>query len=228
MRGEDDEVAVLEHRPGRGRQPRGRRPPDRVEQRSGPERLRRRVGGRDFEVRPGVFWQIHPAAAATFAATLLAAVRPRPGERVLDLYAGAGALTAALAEAVGPEGAVIGVESSAAAVADADANLGDLPHAEVRRGRVTAGRADRPHGRAGRRHPRPAALGGRAGGDGGDPAAGAAARWDTWPATPPRWPATSPWRVDQGWSLASLQAFDAFPMTQHVECVALLLPPGGG
>jgi tRNA/tmRNA/rRNA uracil-C5-methylase (TrmA/RlmC/RlmD family) len=31
--------------------------------------------------------------------------------------------------------------------------------------------------------------------------------------------------LDLGWSLASLRAFDAFPMTQHVECVALLLPP---
>ena len=27
-----------------------------------------------------------------------------------------------------------------------------------------------------------------------------------------------------GWYLASLRAFDAFPMTHHVECVALLLP----
>ncbi len=227
VRGEDDEVAVLEHRPGRGRQPRGRRPPDRVEQRSGPERLRRRVDGREFEVRPGVFWQIHPAAAATFAATLVAAVRPRPGERVLDLYAGAGALTAALAEAVGPEGAVIGVESSAAAVADAGANLGDLPHAEVRRGRITAAELtgltvgpdvvtlDPPRSGAGREvmaailQLAPRAVGYVA----CDPAALA------------RDVAVA---VDQGWSLASLQAFDAFPMTQHVECVALLLPPGGG
>jgi tRNA/tmRNA/rRNA uracil-C5-methylase (TrmA/RlmC/RlmD family) len=29
-----------------------------------------------------------------------------------------------------------------------------------------------------------------------------------------------------GWRLAALRAFDLFPMTQHVECVALLAPPG--
>ncbi len=28
--------------------------------------------------------------------------------------------------------------------------------------------------------------------------------------------------LDRGWSLASLRAFDAFPMTHHIECVALL------
>src|SRR5262249_55729700 len=29
-----------------------------------------------------------------------------------------------------------------------------------------------------------------------------------------------------GWRLATLRAFDAFPMTHHVECVGLLLPDG--
>jgi len=27
-----------------------------------------------------------------------------------------------------------------------------------------------------------------------------------------------------GWELAALRAFDAFPMTHHVECIALLRP----
>jgi tRNA/tmRNA/rRNA uracil-C5-methylase (TrmA/RlmC/RlmD family) len=30
--------------------------------------------------------------------------------------------------------------------------------------------------------------------------------------------------VDAGWRLARLRAFDCFPMTQHVETVALLEP----
>jgi hypothetical protein len=30
--------------------------------------------------------------------------------------------------------------------------------------------------------------------------------------------------VDMNWRLAGLRAFDAFPMTHHVECVALLVP----
>jgi tRNA/tmRNA/rRNA uracil-C5-methylase (TrmA/RlmC/RlmD family) len=33
--------------------------------------------------------------------------------------------------------------------------------------------------------------------------------------------------ADFGWRLASLRAFDAFPMTHHVECVATLVPEAG-
>jgi tRNA/tmRNA/rRNA uracil-C5-methylase (TrmA/RlmC/RlmD family) len=28
----------------------------------------------------------------------------------------------------------------------------------------------------------------------------------------------------EGWRLAELRAYDCFPMTQHIECVALLVP----
>ena len=31
---------------------------------------------------------------------------------------------------------------------------------------------------------------------------------------------------DAGWRLTELRAFDAFPMTHHVECVAILTPTG--
>jgi tRNA/tmRNA/rRNA uracil-C5-methylase (TrmA/RlmC/RlmD family) len=30
--------------------------------------------------------------------------------------------------------------------------------------------------------------------------------------------------TEAGWRLARLRVFDAFPMTQHVECVGLFLP----
>jgi len=30
--------------------------------------------------------------------------------------------------------------------------------------------------------------------------------------------------ADRGWELRSLRAFDLFPMTHHVECVAELVP----
>jgi tRNA/tmRNA/rRNA uracil-C5-methylase (TrmA/RlmC/RlmD family) len=29
---------------------------------------------------------------------------------------------------------------------------------------------------------------------------------------------------ERGWRLSALRAYDAYPMTQHVECVGLLLP----
>ena len=215
--------SVLAHRPGPGRQARGRRPPDRVEVIEGPARLRQRVGEREFSVAAGGFWQVHPDAAATFARAVLAAVALSPGEAVLDLYAGAGGLTAGLAEAVGTTGRVLGVESSQQAVADAAANLAGLPWAQVRRGRVDVATLellrfdpdvivlDPPRAGAGRAVMaallalRPRAISYVA----CDPAALAR---DVRVA------------LDTGWQLAGLRAFDAFPMTHHVECVALLVP----
>jgi tRNA/tmRNA/rRNA uracil-C5-methylase (TrmA/RlmC/RlmD family) len=32
--------------------------------------------------------------------------------------------------------------------------------------------------------------------------------------------------LDAGWAMDSLRAFDLFPMTEHVESVAILVPPG--
>ncbi len=54
------------------------------------------------------------------------AVRARPGERVLDLYAGVGLFARFLGEAVGPEGAVLAVESDPVAAAHATGNLAGL------------------------------------------------------------------------------------------------------
>ena len=223
-RGDAADVALLAHEPGSGRQARGRRPPDRVSLISGPVRLRHAVLGRDFEVAAGSFWQVHPAAATAFARALLEAVRPRAGERVLDLYAGAGALSAALAEAVGPGGAVEGVELSATAVADASANLAGLPWAAVRRARVTAAEV-----RAVDPRPDVVVLDPPRAGAGADVMAAIlelAPRTVGYvscdPGTLARDVAVA---VAQGWELGGLRAFDAFPMTQHVECVAALQRP---
>jgi tRNA/tmRNA/rRNA uracil-C5-methylase (TrmA/RlmC/RlmD family) len=225
-RGQDGALTVLGHRPAPGRQPRGRRPPDRVSVLAGPARLRRELAGRAFEVSAGGFWQVHPAAADVLAAALLDAVRPLPGERVLDLYAGAGAFTALLAAAVGPTGAVVGLDAAATAVADATVNLGELPWAVVRRARVTARSVaealnrpdlvvlDPPRAGAGRDVVR-ALLDLR-------PRAVGYVSCD--PATLARDVAVA---TDSGWRLTALRAFDAFPMTGHVECVAALNPDTG-
>jgi tRNA/tmRNA/rRNA uracil-C5-methylase (TrmA/RlmC/RlmD family) len=184
-----------------------------------------------WRIDAATFWQVHPSAVATLGDALLAGLRPRPGDRVLDLYAGAGAFTALLAAAVGPDGAVIGVESSATAVADACRNLADVAHAEVRRGAVDAAFLqaagvdpdlvdpdlvdpdlvvlDPPRAGAGAAVMRAIlALGPRAVGyvscDAGTLARDVAVA------------------REQGWALASLRVFDAFPMTAHVECVAIL------
>lgn len=189
--------------------------------RHGSGMLRERVGDREFRVAGSGFWQVHPGAAETLLDAVLAYAAPEPGEWALDLYCGAGLFTAGLAEAVGPDGAVFGLESEAAAVRDARANLRDLPQARVERGRVEEAldrfrieRADLvvvdpPRAGLGRDVvERVAAL---------EPSRIVYVSCD--PATLAR---DLAWLAERGYPLTDLRAFDAFPMTHHVECVALL------
>jgi tRNA/tmRNA/rRNA uracil-C5-methylase (TrmA/RlmC/RlmD family) len=168
-------------------------------------------------VSAGGFWQVHPAAADTLAAAVLTALAPRAGDNVLDLYCGAGLFAGVLAEAVGPGGGVTAVESDPAAVRDARHNLpgwarvhrGDVA-AVLRRGGLPSARlvvADPP--RAGLAREVIAYL--------DDAERFAYVSCD--PATLARDIALLGTR---GWTLADLRAFDAFPMTHHVECVATL------
>ncbi len=87
----------------------------------------------------GVFWQVHPGAAAVLTRQVLDGLAPRPGERVADLYAGAGLFTVPLARAVGPRGSVVAVERSGRACADAVRNAADLHQVSVVRSDVDPG-----------------------------------------------------------------------------------------
>ncbi|MEU4578438.1 class I SAM-dependent RNA methyltransferase [Nonomuraea sp. NPDC023979] len=183
--------------------------------------LHERVGDREFRVSGSGFWQVHPGAAETLLDAVLAYAAPEPGEWALDLYCGVGLFAAGLAEAVGPEGAVFGLESEAAAVRDARANLRDLPQARVERGRVEEAldrfqieRADLvvvdpPRSGLGLDVvERVVSL---------EPLRVVYVSCD--PATLAR---DLKWFAERGYELGDLRAFDAFPMTHHVECVALL------
>ena len=222
-RGDDPEAAVLAHtpRPQRGRQ----RPADRVELIAGPSQLHHRIDGHDFVVSSGGFWQVHPRAASTFVAAIIEAAQPRLGDRVVDLYAGAGLFTVALAKRVGQLGRVVGVESARQAVADAAANLAGLPWAEVRQATVrppTMGELglkpdivvlDPPRSGAGRAVMTAIAAAG--------PRVIVYLSCD--PASLAR---DAAGLLADGWRLERLRAFDAFPMTAHIECLAVFRAPG--
>jgi len=197
--------------------------------------LRQRAAGRDWRVSPAGFWQVHPGAADTLAAAVLDALRPRPGEVALDLYCGAGLFAGVLAAAVGPSGAVIGIEADATAVRDARRNLRATPWARVHRGDAAVLLArnglsgaslavlDPPRAGVARPvidllsagAPRP----GRPGRAGGTGRIRRIAYVSCDPATLARDIAAF---GAAGWSLEALRAFDAFPMTHHVECLATL------
>jgi tRNA/tmRNA/rRNA uracil-C5-methylase (TrmA/RlmC/RlmD family) len=225
------------HRQGdrrRGDRRRATRPVLSTEQLSGPPALRYSVAGRLFTVHPAGFWQTHPRAAEVFTETVLRAAEPRPGERVLDLYAGSGLFTAALAAAVTATGRVVGLESEADAVTDAGHNLADQPWAAVRRAAVSAESiAAAAVELAGPGQPRGVSIVVL------DPPRSGAGRevLGAVMAAEPRiivYVACDPaalardvrFAMDAGWRLDELSAFDAFPMTHHVECVAVLRPGG--
>jgi tRNA/tmRNA/rRNA uracil-C5-methylase (TrmA/RlmC/RlmD family) len=185
--------------------------------------LRQRAADRDWRVSASGFWQVHPQAADTLAAAVLGALNPRPGETALDLYCGAGLFAGVLAGAVGPSGVVIGIESDAAAVRDARHNLRDAPWARVHRGDAAA--VLQRNGLSGASlavldPPRTGlarALINLLSASTGRIRRIAYVSCD--PATLARDLALF---TASGWRLDALRAFDAFPMTHHVECVATL------
>ncbi|MGY1703334.1 class I SAM-dependent RNA methyltransferase [Geodermatophilus sp. SYSU D00697] len=192
-------------------------------------RAARTAAGRDWEVEGTGFWQVHPAAADALVGAVEEFAAVRPGDIVLDLYAGAGLFGGALAPAVGSGGRVVCVEADPGACAAADANLADLPQAEVWQGEVDAeGLADLldelgappdvvvldpPRAGAGPAVSRVLA--------GAGPRAVVYVACD--PASLARDVAAF---AAAGYRLAAIRGFDAFPMTHHVECVALLVRGG--
>jgi tRNA/tmRNA/rRNA uracil-C5-methylase (TrmA/RlmC/RlmD family) len=186
--------------------------------------VRHTILGRTFEIAAGVFWQVHPGAAETLARAVLDGLGARPGDRVMDLYAGAGLFSALLGDAVGPAGSVLAVERDKRASAAAARNTADQPHVKVRTAtvepRLIASRAGRtdlvvldpPRAGAGKAvtsalitlRPRRIAY------VACDPASFAR---------------DLALLLGAGWTMPSLRAFDIFPMTEHVELVAILGPP---
>ena len=179
----------------------------------------------EFRLSARGFWQVHPQAAATFVAHVRRELAPQPGERVLDLYAGVGLFTLALADAVGPTGAVLAIESDTRAIADAKSNLRLRPEIELRRGKVE--RALKPLVRQRIRSSLvvldPPRTG--AGKSVIRDVAALAPRAIAYVACDPAALARDiAYAHDVGYRLRSLRAFDAFPMTHHVECIAILEP----
>jgi tRNA/tmRNA/rRNA uracil-C5-methylase (TrmA/RlmC/RlmD family) len=194
--------------------------------------LTHRAAGRDWRVSLGAFWQVHPAAADVLAEAVLAEASPQPGDVALDLYCGAGLFAGVLAEAVGPDGAVVAIDEDTTAVRDARHNLRAWPWTRVHRGDVAAvlGRIglggaslavlDPPRTGAARPVIEALCASGQTAPDGTPTAA---LRRIVYVSCDPATLARDLRLLrEAGWQLAGLRAYDAFPMTHHVECVATL------
>jgi tRNA/tmRNA/rRNA uracil-C5-methylase (TrmA/RlmC/RlmD family) len=188
---------------------------------SGPESVTERAVGREWRLPPTAFWQVHPAAADSLAGAVVDLLQPRAGDRIWDLYGGAGLFAAALAPHAEGSGRITVVEGDPAAAAAARANLRDLTtitvvHADVARAlanprwrSVDLVVLDPPRSGAGAAVV--AAVTART------PRAVAYVACD--PAALARDVQTF---RSHGYDLAQLRAYDLFPNTHHVECVALL------
>jgi tRNA/tmRNA/rRNA uracil-C5-methylase (TrmA/RlmC/RlmD family) len=180
----------------------------------------------EYVVAARGFWQVHPGAASTFLSRVVDLLGAAPGDRVLDLYAGSGLFTMRLGELVEPGGFVLGVEGDAVAVANGERNTEHLPNVEWRAARVdrelrslvrqgvTADLAVLDPPRTGAGKEVMALL------------AQVAPRRVVYVACDPAALARDVRQAaEHGYTMTSLEGWDAFPMTHHVECIAVLERP---
>ena len=199
-----------------------------------PHGLRHAVLGRHFEVAAGGFWQVHVGAATALAQAVLGALEPQPGEAVVDLYAGVGLFAALLAEAVGETGSVLAVEADSRACADAARNTADLPQVRIRTAEVEPGLLHRlaSPGPAGQAPPDLIVLDPPRAGAGPAVTAALAAlrprRIAYVSCEPASFARDAKVLLDAGWTMPTMRAFDLYPMTEHVELVAVFEPPASG
>jgi len=185
------------------------------------------VRGRTYRISAGVFWQVHTGAATALLHAVLGMVGDCSGARIVDLYAGAGLFSVALAEAVGPGGSVLAVERDAHACADARHNGAGHAHLSVEQATVAPGLVASRIGRPDVIVLDPARAG--AGTDVMRALAGHASTVRTVvyvSCDPASFARDLRVLLDEGWRLAALRALDIFPMTEHIELVAALEPAG--
>ncbi|MBU8810136.1 class I SAM-dependent RNA methyltransferase [Mycolicibacterium goodii] len=196
----------------------GRKSPTRVV--DGQYEAVQRIGSRVWRVPVTAFWQAHREAAALYSGLVAGWARLEPGMTAWDLYGGAGVFAAALAEQVGESGHVVTVDTSRGSSRSARAALADLRSVSVVTDSVRRALATQ-HKRAD-----VAVL---------DPPRTGANREvidQIAAAEVPRiihigCEAASFARdvglyLQHGYRVEELRVFDSFPLTHHIECVAVL------
>jgi tRNA/tmRNA/rRNA uracil-C5-methylase (TrmA/RlmC/RlmD family) len=184
----------------------------------GPSVLHENVLDRSLEVSQESFWQSHKRAPEVLTQAVLDFAQLKTGEHALDLYGGVGLFSAAILDAVGPTGHVDLIEGSKVATADAARNFASFTNITIATGdvakllpRITAADVvvlDPPRDGAGKETVAHIAR--------------LAPRAIVYVACDPAALARdTAYLADHSYSLVKVRAFDLFPMTHHIECVAL-------
>ena len=188
---------------------------------SGPTQIVEQVGGNSFKISPEAFWQSHKSAPVTLVKAALAQLGVKSNDHVCDLYSGVGLFAAAILKQLSEQGFITLIESDKSAVADARKVFLNKSNVKILQGLVAqqlpiVKRADLilldpPRTGAGevvikqliKLKPRKIVY------VACDPAALAR---------------DSKTLIDAGYKLDHISAYDLFPMTQHIECVAGFSP----
>ena len=184
----------------------------------GPAILHENVFGKTLEVSQESFWQSHKRAPEILTQVVLDFATLKTGDHVLDLYGGVGLFSAAIVDVVGSTGHVDLIEGSKVATADAARNFNSYSNITIATGdvvkllpRITAADVvvlDPPRDGAGKEAVAQIAR--------------LAPRAIVYVACDPAALARdTAYLADHSYSLVKVRAFDLFPMTHHIECVAL-------
>ena len=174
-----------------------------------------------FSVSPRSFWQSHRDAPEMLLSTVTEFARVQPDDHVVDLFSGVGLFAVSLAKAVGPGGRVTAVESSPYAVRDARQNGDGLRQLKVREWSV-APRAINDAVAAGDIVILDPPRAGLAKGVAEALIRRAPRRLVYVSCDAATFARDLKLLMAGGFMLGNLQVFDLFPMTEHVELVAVL------
>jgi tRNA/tmRNA/rRNA uracil-C5-methylase (TrmA/RlmC/RlmD family) len=184
----------------------------------GKEQLFYEVNQKKYRVSQSSFWQSNISAPVTLVEAVLKFADPKAGDHILDLYGGVGLFAGAALDLIGPGGRVDIVEGSATATRDAAFNFEGVSNVFVHTGDVV--REIKKFKAANIVILDPPRTG--AGKDVIERIATLGARSIIYVACDPAALARdTTYLKDAGYHLEALRSFDLFPMTHHIESVAL-------
>jgi tRNA/tmRNA/rRNA uracil-C5-methylase (TrmA/RlmC/RlmD family) len=180
-----------------------------------------KVGEFDFSLNPISFWQSHSAAPELLSQVVRDFAEVKTSDHLFDLYGGVGLFTAAILTDVGQGGRITLIEFDENAITDAKRNFAAEERVEIVHGRVEKALKNYVAANVVVLDP---------------PRSGAGATViESIIALQPRaivYVACDPaslardtaYLKERGYKLEKLRAFDLFPMTAHMECVARFIP----
>jgi len=187
----------------------------------GKKAMKYSVAGYEYQVSQESFWQSNISAPEVLVAAVLQYASFKAGDHLLDLYGGVGLFAGAALNHIGPDGRIDIVEGSSSATGDARANFAGIENVFVHTGDVA--KEIRKFSNADVIILDPPRTG--AGKDVIENLVALDARAIIYVACDPAALARDTvYLSDAGYQLAEIRSFDLFPMTHHIESIALYRP----